>query len=182
MEPIKNLDVLIMASERMQDTFRAFKEIPEVLKALQAAQNYPKELDKAILDKKEELKSLEKAKAVYKRQVDALSLEVAQKIDKLDGLDKDLKKKIAENTAKEDYELEKVRKVNNDAVESSIKTMRHEIESHERRMKESERELARKLAEHEAIKEAMAKTEEEIEAKVNAAKAKLTKIKASLEV
>jgi chromosome segregation ATPase len=182
MEPIKNLDVLIMASERMQDTFRAFKEIPEVLKALQAAQNYPKELDKAILNKKDELKSLEKAKAIHQRQVDALSLEVAQKVDRLNGLDEELKKKIAENTARENHELEVVRKANNDAVESSIKTMNHEIAGNERRIRESEKELARKLAEHEAIKDAMAKTEEEIEARVNAAKAKLSKIKASLEV
>lgn len=182
MKPIENLDVLILSAERMSDTFRAFQEIPEVLKALQAAQNYPAELDRAILQKKKESDALDKALALKDRELAAIESNRLNKSTELASLDEKLKKKIIENEQRENFELEKLRKANNDAAEASLRTLNHELRNHKDIIAESENDMQRLLEEHQAKVDAKMQELEEVEQKLEKAKAELAKIRKSLEV
>ena len=85
MKEIENLDTTILAAERMWDFFRAFEGIPEVLKALQAAQNYPRELDKAVKEKQAMLKQLAEENSDVQRLNEKLAARNAELVKELEA-------------------------------------------------------------------------------------------------
>lgn len=182
MERIENLDVLVLAAERMRDTFRAFEQIPEVLQALQAAQNYPDELDKAILAKKEALDNLDLK--LKNKEVDFKVVEkaVADCRSELANLEKESEKRVKEVKAEEEKKSANLKKSFADAVKEAEEESELIIDKHRVGVAVSEANMNAMLAEHQAQVDAKMKELEELEDKIAVAQAKVAKIKASLEV
>ena len=182
MEPIKNLGFLINEAGRMRDLFKAFGEIDGVLKALQAAQNYPAELDKAILEKKKELDGLYSDRESLSSELRKLSEKKGELASIIGSLDKKVEKALNEAEKKESFELEKIRKANNDAVEASLKTMKAEIENHKKIIADSKEDLDFIIKRHKEKIKSLAQEERGYNERIEKAKATLANLRKTLEV
>lgn len=182
MKQIENLPWLVNAAEGMRNFFNAFNGIDDVIKALEAAQNYPAELDAAIKEKRDTVAHLADEGNNLHSVVKKLTEEKADLEKTIASLQTQLKKKMIENEQRENFELEKVRKANNDAVESSLKTMKYELENHKRIIAESEDDMQDKLEEFDARLKAKAQEERELNERIEGARKTLLSLRERLEV
>lgn len=182
MEPIKNLGFLINEAGRMRDLFKAFGEIDGVLKALQAAQNYPAELDKAILEKKKELDGLDAEKMKTTADINQLSIKKAELMATLTRVGKEVDEAVIKAKEKEAIELEKLNKANQQAVEASMKTMNAELENHKKIIEENALDMDFIVKRHKEKAKALAQTEREYNERIEKAKATLANLRKTLEV
>ena len=174
MELIKDMDLVINEGEKLARFAKMFLRVPEVLKALNSAQVHLKEMQDAVETKMKEMDSLQggiveinRVFAEKQEKLAALAREVA-------NVEKESKKKIADTERKETLELEKIRKANNDAVESSIKLMKFEIEKHQKAIAASQKAMVERADGHAAAIKALDDEEQAALKKVENAQRKLT--------
>ena len=176
MEPIKDLDLLINEGEKIARFAKLFARLPEILQALSSTQGRVLDADKAVKAAAEDLDGLNKKIYTARKTLATLNSNTETAQDKIKEIEKEVAAKVAEMKKKADFEMELNRKANNDAVESSIKLMKHEIANHQNAIKASEKAMTAKLAEFNAEIDRWNKIEQEAIAKADKAKKQLAAI------
>lgn len=176
MEPIKDLDLLINEGEKIARFAKLFSRLPEILQALSSAQGRVLDADKAVKVASEDLDGLNKKIYTARKTLSTLNSNTETATEKIKEAEKEISAKVAEFNKKADFEMELNRKANNDAVEASIKLMKHELANHQATIKASEQAMTSKLAEFNAEIERWNKIEQEAIAKADKAKKQLAAI------
>lgn len=176
MEPIKDLDLLINEGEKIARFAKLFARLPEILQALNTAEGHLKEINKAIAAENKELDNVRSKVAFGKKTLAGVSDKLTAAEKAVQDAEAASKAKIAEINKKENYELEKIRKANNDAVENSIRLMKHEMEIHQKALKKADEDHRMKLRVYQDSIEGWKKLEQEAVARVDKAKKQLADI------
>jgi len=176
MEPIKDLDLLINEGEKISRFAKLFARLPEILQSLSSAQGRVLDADKAVKAAAEDLDGLNKKIYTARKTLSTLNANTVTAEEKIKEAEKEVAAKVAEFNKKADFEMELSRKANNDAVEASIKLMKHEIANYEKAIQASEKAMNDKLAEHNAAIDKWNKIEQEAVAKADKAKKQLAAI------
>jgi chromosome segregation ATPase len=176
MEPIKDLDLLINEGEKIARFAKLFARLPEILQGLSSAQGRVHDADKAVKAASEDLDGLNKKIYTARKTLSTLNANTETVQQKVREAEKEIFAKIDEMKKKADFEMELNRKANNDAVEASIKLMKHEMANHQKAIQASEKAMNDKIAEHNAAIDKWSKVEQEAIAKADKAKKQLAAI------
>jgi len=180
MEIIKDLDLLINEGEKVARFAKLFAKVPEILKALNSAQVHLQEVNKAVSDKTEELNHIKGEIAKDGVYLASLTQKVLENEEAAQRSEKESNARISAIKKQEAAEIEKIRKMNRDAIEASTKAMNDKLAEHQQLILASQQSMAERVDGHAAALKALDDEEQAALKKVERANKKLVDLIAKI--
>lgn len=158
-------DLLVNEGQKIANFAKLFTRLPEILQAIASADTHKQEVETQVEALMSEYSDIEGKIVLAEMELKAVQGQFAL----IEAEVNKAKNKAKEEIAKMDRELERARKANNDAVESSIDLMKYEMGKHQEVIAKSQKAAEDEIAKLKISVDFWAKAE--MEAMERAAKA-----------